>query len=185
MSGGWRNFLQQSRYQKCNIHWGQMYFHHTVLLERDWFPAITWFNCRLQDITLPETNIALKMDGWNTTFLLGRPIFRGELLVSGRVLMISIRDIELKLLISPSCRKPPKLWWNQSIGIVEFDWMDGKKQRKKDRWPPLKKNEAYVCFLHTKYMCHVIVLFWEILGYQKCHEVFMAKDLFKEKTFIH
>ena len=25
------------------------------------------------------------MDGWNTTFLLGRPIFRGELLVSGRV----------------------------------------------------------------------------------------------------
>ena len=25
------------------------------------------------------------MDGWNTTFLLGRPIFRCELLVSGRV----------------------------------------------------------------------------------------------------
>ena len=25
------------------------------------------------------------MDGWNTTFLLGRPIFRGELLISGRV----------------------------------------------------------------------------------------------------
>ena len=28
--------------------------------------------------TLPETNIAPKMDGWNTTFLLGRPIFRGH-----------------------------------------------------------------------------------------------------------
>ncbi len=29
-------------------------------------------------ITLPETNsLPLKMDGWNTTFLLGRPIFRG------------------------------------------------------------------------------------------------------------
>ena len=28
--------------------------------------------------TLPETNsLPLKMDGWNTTFLLGRPIFRG------------------------------------------------------------------------------------------------------------
>ncbi len=28
--------------------------------------------------TLPETNSSpLKMDGWNTTFLLGRPIFRG------------------------------------------------------------------------------------------------------------
>ena len=27
--------------------------------------------------TLPETNSSpLKMDGWNTTFLLGRPIFR-------------------------------------------------------------------------------------------------------------
>ena len=25
------------------------------------------------------------MDGWNITFLLGRPIFRGELLVSGRI----------------------------------------------------------------------------------------------------
>lgn len=29
--------------------------------------------------TLPELQ---KMDGWNATFLLGRPIFRGELLVS-------------------------------------------------------------------------------------------------------
>ena len=29
--------------------------------------------------TIPETNsLHLKMDGWNTTFLLGRPIFRGE-----------------------------------------------------------------------------------------------------------
>ena len=29
-------------------------------------------------VTLPETNsLPLKMDGWNTTFLLGRPIFRG------------------------------------------------------------------------------------------------------------
>ena len=28
--------------------------------------------------TLPETNSShLKMDGWNTCFLLGRPIFRG------------------------------------------------------------------------------------------------------------
>ena len=31
-----------------------------------------------QTVTLPETNsLPLKMDGWNTTFLLGRPIFRG------------------------------------------------------------------------------------------------------------
>ena len=36
--------------------------------------------------TLPETNSSpLKMDGWNTSFLLGWHIFRGELLVSERV----------------------------------------------------------------------------------------------------
>ena len=32
---------------------------------------------RVLDGTLPETNIHLKMDGWNASFLLGRPIFRG------------------------------------------------------------------------------------------------------------
>ena len=37
--------------------------------------------------TLPETNcLHLKIDGCNTSFLLGWPIFRGELLGSGRVL---------------------------------------------------------------------------------------------------
>ena len=37
--------------------------------------------------TLPETNsLPLKMDGWNTSFLLGPFLFvRGKLLVSGRV----------------------------------------------------------------------------------------------------
>ncbi len=35
--------------------------------------------------TLPETNSSHpKMAGWNTSFLLGSPIFKGELLVSGR-----------------------------------------------------------------------------------------------------
>ncbi len=34
--------------------------------------------CQKSRLTLPETNSSpLKMDGWNTTFLLGRPIFRG------------------------------------------------------------------------------------------------------------
>ena len=33
---------------------------------------------RFTGVTLPEANsLPLKMDGWNTTFLLGRPIFRG------------------------------------------------------------------------------------------------------------
>ena len=44
------------------------------------------------------------MDGWNTTFLLGRPIFRGELLVSGRVpltLDITVRNVGIELGIFP------------------------------------------------------------------------------------
>ena len=40
--------------------------------------------------TYPETNVwPLEMDGWYTIFLLGRPIFRGKLLVSGRVTLDS------------------------------------------------------------------------------------------------
>ena len=37
--------------------------------------------------TLPETNIFAPKNGWleYDSFLLGRPIFRGEVLVSGRV----------------------------------------------------------------------------------------------------
>ena len=42
-----------------------------------------WFQ---QVDTLPDTdNSHLKMDGWKMNFLLGRPIFRGKLLVLGRV----------------------------------------------------------------------------------------------------
>ena len=41
-----------------------------------------WF----ENSTLPETNsLPLKNDSWNITFLLGRPIFRGKLLVLGRL----------------------------------------------------------------------------------------------------
>ena len=51
-------------------------------------------SCVSTAATLPATNSShLKMDGWNTTFLLGRPIFRGELLVSGRV----SHDIQLSM----------------------------------------------------------------------------------------
>ena len=41
------------------------------------------------EYTLPETNSSpLKMDGWNTTFLLGPGLFSGaKMLVSGRVLL--------------------------------------------------------------------------------------------------
>ncbi len=40
--------------------------------------------------SLKSNSSHLKMDGWNTTFLLGRPIFRGELLVLGRVNVFAV-----------------------------------------------------------------------------------------------
>ena len=40
------------------------------------------------------------MDGWNTTFLLGRPIFRGQLLVSGSVYTCIFGFSDLPVLIA-------------------------------------------------------------------------------------
>ena len=59
-----------------------------------------WYVLSLQP-TLPETNSSpLKMDGWNTSFFLGWPIFRGEMLVLGSVYFehISSHTKELTLL---------------------------------------------------------------------------------------
>ena len=48
---------------------------------------MAWVTSGQQFDTLPETNsLPLKMDGWNTTFLLGFGLFSGaKMLVSGRV----------------------------------------------------------------------------------------------------
>ena len=45
--------------------------------------------------TLPETNVFAPENGWleDDPFLLGRPIFRCELLVSGRVIPASSRGV--------------------------------------------------------------------------------------------
>ena len=45
--------------------------HRTVILSILYFISL-----RTKQSTLPETNIAPENEGWNTTFLLGRPIFR-------------------------------------------------------------------------------------------------------------
>jgi len=45
------------------------------------------------------------MDGWNTTFILVWPVFRGELLVPGRVIWITPQQ-------KPN--KKPKVSWNMS-----------------------------------------------------------------------
>ena len=48
----------------------------SVSKNRVFYPQNGWF-ISWKNHTLPETNMALKMDGWNTSFLLGWPIFRG------------------------------------------------------------------------------------------------------------
>ena len=49
----------------------------------------------LVQYTLPETNkLHLKIDGWETTFLLGWPIFKGY---------ISFRESKLHFAIVPTC----------------------------------------------------------------------------------
>ena len=58
-----------------------------------YLPTFNWFfmtmennNFLLKGDTLPETNSSpLKINGWKMKVLLGWPIFRGELLVSGSV----------------------------------------------------------------------------------------------------
>ena len=62
--------------------------HWSAFLRCGWsyWPWVPWGLWGSDEYTLPETNsLHLKMDGWKTSFLLGWPIFRGELLVLGSV----------------------------------------------------------------------------------------------------
>ncbi len=64
--------------------------------------AITFLTLWLYGyLKLPSLKLTyhLKMDGWNTSFLLEWPIFRGKLLVSGRVLVIFFHDFSLQDLV--------------------------------------------------------------------------------------
>ena len=52
-------------------------FHHTFVFHFACWGDVEGSNWILSSTTLPETNsLHLKMDGWNTSFLLGWPIFR-------------------------------------------------------------------------------------------------------------
>ena len=44
------------------------------------------------------------MNGWNTSFLLGRPIFRGELLVSGSVVKLFEGKMKSSAALCCSCQ---------------------------------------------------------------------------------
>ena len=68
-------------------------------------------HCRknLQEITLPEANsLHLKMDGWKMKFLLGNPIFRCELFVSGSVNGVI-------------CKPPKKMAENNMGTLLKFN----------------------------------------------------------------
>ena len=64
------------------------------------------------------------MDGWNTTFLLGRPIFRGKL-VSGRV------GGGFKFYVHPDPWGDDPIWliffqmgWKHQLDEDEYRWID-------------------------------------------------------------
>ena len=68
---------------------------------------LLWVEQVLKKGTLPETNSShLKMDAWNSKFLLGSPIFRGELLVLGSAGGISSYSSMLQQKITPLHRQP-------------------------------------------------------------------------------
>ena len=66
---------------------GSILIHCSVLIIAT--DLVTWFQPSRQLLpSLKPTCSYLKMDGWETTSILGRPSFRCELLVSGRVVKI-------------------------------------------------------------------------------------------------
>ena len=73
----------------------------------------------------PQNSSPLKMDGWNISFLLGWPLFRGELLVSGSVYNLIRLDDTTKLLAghpkSPSWkeifRSSPVINWGRDVSF--------------------------------------------------------------------
>ena len=117
--------------------------------------------------TLPETNSSpLKMDGWNTSFLLGNPIFRGELLVLGSVVFpiiyrvsapsqVFVWDFRHQQDDHPECRDDPEtldpaLFFKQTSFFPRLD----------PGWIPIfftKKKRTFI-FL-TQPMDHMFKLF--------------------------
>ena len=125
-------------------------------------------NRYLRLITLPETDIApLKNGCLDATFLLGRPIFTGELLVSGRVciglcigwlwwccLDFFFRTQVLKLSILLSMlitymNQRPELSWFSMIDLLVC-WQ---------RFKISKKNSLHFGFLHHFPRNHGILVF--------------------------
>ena len=80
------------------------------------------------------------MDGWNTTFLLGRPIFRGEPLVSGRVSIHFREGIPYKATFEDDFPFPVASRWCSSLAASPSpspygrSWMPRHRSRQR-LWP--------------------------------------------------
>ncbi len=88
----------------------EMLVFHGHKLKQDDRIHIQKSHLQVTKITLPETNSShLKMDGWNTSFLLGWPNFRCELLVSGSVSLPPKPTWSTGHISHMPCRKNPKI----------------------------------------------------------------------------
>ena len=119
-------------YQEMKTMWRNLHSHYVHILNYYTFTNIS-FTCSQKQLTmscflsktvwyftLPETNMNLKMDGWNTSTLLGWPIFGGELLVSGSVkspypINSSNNTSTQALLLRPPAATPLPRWRFASV----------------------------------------------------------------------
>ena len=99
--------------------------------------------------TLPETTIALKMDGSNTIFLLGRPIFRGHVSFREGNVLTSIFPTSTRRFAAARERTTPSM--NLKI------WT----------WQSIKQKKMSILGLHR--MTLVRIFFGESLCYSCCH----------------
>ena len=79
--------------------------------------------------TLPETNSShLKMDGWNTSFLLGRPIFRGYVSFrEGNISSYPLKKATFESMIFPTSR-----WYGFVPWSLIFFWVCPNSQTPKE-----------------------------------------------------
>ena len=103
-----------------------------------------------------------KMDGWNTTFLFKNPIFRGELLVSGRVALEFVHVVcpffdltepaECKSLLKTQQDFQQYLWFYQPASERHPGWFNDSNFNKQPIYCPLPLGFNHFFFLNTAVM---------------------------------
>ena len=126
------------------------------------------------------------MDGWKITFLLGRPIFRGELLVSGSVyqlgVKLSISDVDIDL---------ERQDFQDCLTFLKGSRELTKRMRLKERqerdkggkllWSGSWRDSSTDCTLNRCYqqgnLINIIFEFWSIIM-NDWHMLLPSKDLY-------